>query len=100
MAKIGIEIQVDVTKIDKSRLFKGAKGTYLTMTAFVECDPAAKDQYGNHGMVTMKKLEGEQKAPILGNVKTFWTDGAQAPAQQAPPQQAPPEQDFDESIPF
>jgi hypothetical protein len=70
--KIGVEISIDVTKIDKARLFKGKKGTYLTMTTFVDVDN--KDQYDNNGMVTHKKNEGESTAPILGNVKVFWSD--------------------------
>jgi len=34
MSKIGINISIDVTKIDKSRLFKGKKGTYMDLTTF------------------------------------------------------------------
>ena len=120
MAKIGVEIKIDVTKIDKARLYRGEKGTYLTMTAFI--DPDNKDQYDNNGMVTHKKYEGEDRAPILGNTKVFWSDNNQAPqnqgGQQPQRQQAPqnnnqnyqpqnnnqnqaPEMDsFDEDIPF
>lgn len=119
--KVGIELKIDVTKIDKQRLYRGEKGTYLTMTAFVDLDE--KDQYGNNGMITHKKNEGEDKAPILGNSKVFWSDTQQqAPApqqrqqppqqrQQAPQghggyqnqpprQQAPAGMDFDPDIPF
>ena len=71
--KIGIEVRIDVSKIDKARLYKGEKGTYLTMTAFV--DPINADQYGNNGMVTHKKNQDEQQAPILGNAKVFWSEG-------------------------
>lgn len=71
--KIGIEVRIDVSKIDKARLYKGEKGTYLTMTAFV--DPINQDQYGNNGMVTHKKNQDEQQAPILGNTKVFWSEG-------------------------
>jgi len=82
--KVGIELKIDVTKIDKQRLYRGEKGTYLTMTAFVDLDE--KDQYGNSGMITHKKNEGEDRAPILGNSKVFWSDmGNGAPT--APPQQ-------------
>jgi hypothetical protein len=84
--KVGIELRIDVTKIDKARLYKGEKGTYLTMTAFVDLDQV--DQYDNNGMITHKKEKDEQgNTPILGNTKVFWTDGAQAPQQQAAPQQ-------------
>ena len=72
--KLGIEIKIDVTKIEKDRLFVGKKGKYLTMIAFV--DTETKDQYGNSGMVTHDKKEGEEKAPILGNTKVFWSGNA------------------------
>ena len=113
--KVGIEVQIDVSKIDKARLYKGAKGNYLTLTTFVNLDE--KDQYENNGFITQKKNKDEQgNMPILGNVKVFWTDGGQAP-QQAPqggyqqqaPQQAPQQSpmanlpkadDFSDDIPF
>lgn len=33
--KVGLSVRIDVTKIDKSRLYKGAKGTYLDLTTLV-----------------------------------------------------------------
>ncbi len=33
--KVGLNVRIDVTKIDKARLYKGAKGTYLDLTTFV-----------------------------------------------------------------
>lgn len=102
--KIGVEIKIDVTKIEKHRIYNGQKGKYLTMTAFI--DPDNEDQYGNHGMVTHAKNEGEERAPILGNTKVFWRDGgqSQAPQQQAPrhnsQQQANAMDDDKDKIPF
>ena len=99
--KVGIEVQIDVTKIEKARLYNGAKGIYLTMTTFVDLDE--KDQYDNNGFIAHKKGKDEQgNAPILGNVKVFWNDqgasgGQSQQAQQAAPQQA---NDFDDDIPF
>ena len=87
MAKVGVSIKLDVTKIDKSRLFSGQKGTYLDATVFIDIDEL--DQYGNSGMVTqdVSKEEKQQgvKGNILGNVKVFWKDQPQQ--QQAPMQQ-------------
>lgn len=83
--KLGIELRIDVTKIDKARIYNGAKGKYLTMTAFVDVDQ--KDQYDNNGMITHKKEEGEERAPILGNTKVFWTDSQQARQQPQHTQQ-------------
>ena len=85
--KIGVEIRIDVKKIEKARLYQGAKGTYLTMTAFIDTDQ--QDQYGNNGFVAHKTEQNEDKAPILGNSKVFWTDGQQAPAPQQAQQQSP-----------
>lgn len=109
--KIGIEVRIDVSKIDKARLYMGEKGTYLTMTAFV--DPINQDQYGNNGMVTHKKNQDEQQAPILGNTKVFWSEGlpvsqqgaasqqqAGFQKQQAPKQQASHDNNFSDDIPF
>jgi len=81
--KIGIEFKIDVTKIEKARLYQGQKGTYLTISSFV--DLGVQDQYGNNGMVTHKKEQNEERAPILGNAKVFWTD-APNQRQQAPQQ--------------
>jgi len=109
MSKIGVELKIDVTKIDKARLYQGEKGKYLTMTVFV--DPDNTDSYGNNGMITHKLEQGEAKgsSPILGNCKVFWQEeavvGQGQPAQQ-PNQQSPQQQsgggfdDFDDSIPF
>ncbi len=76
MAKVGISISIDVTKIDKSRLFAGKKGTYLDLTTFVDLD--GKDQYDNSGPIsqTVTKDEREQRVetPILGNCRVFWKE--------------------------
>lgn len=88
--KIGIEVRIDVTKIDKTRLYQGEKGKYLTMTAFV--DPVNADQYGNNGMVTHKKNQDESQAPILGNTKVFWSEGLPVAQQGGFQQQAPQQQ--------
>ena len=97
--KVGVKIKLDVTKIEKLRLFKGQKGTYLDATVFIDVD--TKDQYDNNGMITQDVSKDEKasgvKGPILGNVQVFWTD-SQAPQQQAP--QAPPQDNFDEDLPF
>ena len=73
--KIGVSLKIDVKKIDRSRLFKGEKGTYLDCTAFIELDEV--DQYGQSGMITQdtSKEEKEQgiQGAILGNSKIFWT---------------------------
>ena len=99
--KIGLGINIDVTKIDKSRL---KDGKYLDLTGFVDLDN--EDKYGKNGFITqsMTKEEREQnvRLPILGNSKVFYKgDGGQqqnAPYQNA--SQPAPASDFDDDIPF
>lgn len=96
--KVGISLKIDVTKIDKSRLYKGAKGTYLDLTTFVDTDQ--QDQYENNGFIsqslTKEEREAKYQTPILGNVKVFYTDGAVAAA----PASSPAVEEMDEDIPF
>jgi hypothetical protein len=102
MSKIGVQVKIDVSKIDKALLFKGAKGTYLDATVFIDID--TPDQYGNHGMVTQdiskEKKDAGEKGPILGNVKIFWKDSGSAPQAQKPKQSKPAGDDFDDDLPF
>jgi len=97
MAKIGISISIDVTKIDKTRLFHGKKGIYMDLTTFI--DTTNPDQYDQHGFIsqTVNKEEREQgiKSPILGNCKVFFDtskDNTPAPEQT-------PVAEFNDAIP-
>jgi hypothetical protein len=100
--KLGISVRIDVTKIDKSRLYKGEKGTYLDLTTIIDLEN--QDQYGNNGFIaqSVTKEEREQKVqtPILGNTKVFWRDSGEPQAQQPTQQQAAPSNNFDDDIPF
>jgi hypothetical protein len=69
--RIGLNINIDVTKLDKGRFFTGKKGTYADLTTFVDLDN--EGQYGDNGTVSQKGAKGE-KMPIIGNVKVFWRD--------------------------
>ena len=96
MSKIGISIKLDVTKIDKTRLFKGKKGTYLDLTTFI--DTENEGQYGDHGFISQsvdkEERENGVQTPILGNCKVFFTEeGNKTPAPAA--SGAP----FDDDIP-
>jgi hypothetical protein len=101
--KIGVSLKIDVTNIDKSRLFAGQKGKYLDATVFIDIDQ--KDQYDNNGMITQDATKEEKdqgvKGNILGNCKVFWKD-QQDPLPQAAPQQSapPPMNSFDDDIGF
>ena len=99
---VGISIRINVEKIDKSRLYKGAKGTYLDLTTFVDLDN--KDQYDNNGFIKQSTSKEERdagvKTEILGNVKVFSNDG-QAKANSGKVKQVLDQSNLlDEDIPF
>jgi hypothetical protein len=112
MSKVAVTLKIDVTKIDKARLYRGQKGTYLDATIFLDLGEA--DQYGNHGMITQSVSKEDKDAgmrgEILGNGKIVWRDDAPHPqasaGRQVPkPQQRPTPGDdnfdsFDDDIPF
>lgn len=82
MANRPIKIRIDVTKIDKSALFKGAKGTYLDVVAWPNKN--GEGQYGDTHYVVQElsreRREAGEKGAIIGN--------ATVPEEQ--PRQAPP----------
>jgi len=86
MAKLGISIRIDVSKIDKDRLYKGAKGTYLDLTTFI--DPNTADQYDNHGFISQSVTKEERdqsvRTPILGNCKVFFQEQGSDNSSPAP----------------
>lgn len=102
--KIGVALKIDVSKIDKARLFKGQKGTYLDATAFIDLDQL--DEYGNSGMITQDVSKDERaqgvKGNILGNSKVFFKDNGQPQnGYQQPQVQAQPSGDgLSDDIPF
>jgi hypothetical protein len=71
--------KIDVTKIDKTALFKGDKGTYLDITIMLKDEP---DQYGNDGMVTQDigkdRRDAGERGAILGNARWVKRDDAKA----------------------
>lgn len=70
MGKLGLNISIDVTKIDKNKLIKGAKGTYLNLTAFINDE---KNQYNQNGSITQSKDKTDDTdMPFLGNIICFW----------------------------
>lgn len=55
--------KIDVSKVDKSRLFKGEKGTYLDLVLI----ETPNSKYGSH-MIKQSAPKGTDM-PILGNVQ-------------------------------
>lgn len=96
--KIGVDISINLSKIDKTKIFEGKKGKYLFLTSFIDID--SKDEYGKSGSVqqTISKEERAKnlKPPIVGDVKVFWKQEEALPKQEdyKPPQMP------DDDIPF
>lgn len=92
-----ITLKIDVTKIEKERLFKGAKGTYLDVVLI----PANENEFGNDYMVcqqvSKEEREAKKRGAILGNGRVIAT-GAERPT--APSSQPPKVDDGDSDIPF
>ena len=76
--KVGLNLSIDVTKLDKERFVKGEKGTYANLTTFVDIDNV--DQYKNNGFVNQSISKEERtngvQTPILGNVRVIYKDDA------------------------
>lgn len=65
--------KIDVTKIDKAKLFKGEKGTYLDIVLIETPD----NQYGDYMIVqgvSKEERKAGKKGAILGNGKNIVTD--------------------------
>jgi hypothetical protein len=79
-----ISITIDVTKIDKSALFKGKKGIYLTVVAWPNKDGV--DQYGYDASVKqdLGKDRRDEQTPFIGNAKIIKRKNT------APPPTPPP----------
>lgn len=99
MAKQVFQLSIDVNKIDKARLYKGKKGTYLTAALILKDEP---DQYGNIGMIiesiSKEEREAGKQGTILGNAK-----GIEKPANtesDLPKRNEVSEIDFADGLPF
>jgi hypothetical protein len=96
--------KIDVTKIDKSRLYKGAKGTYLEVIVYENEKPDAFGyDFSMKQTCTKEEREAGVKMIYIGNGKKV---GAKAPPPQQTtrniPRAQPQAQDIedDSEIPF
>ena len=93
MGKI-INVKVDVTKLDKSKFYKGEKGTYANLTIAENKDGVG--QYGDTHYVfesqSKEERESGEAKNYVGNGKEF-VFGDQ-------PQMATAEPSVDEDLPF
>lgn len=83
-----ITAKLDVTKIEKSRLYKGEKGTYLDIVLI----ETKNSQYGDDYMVVQgvskEEREAGKKGNILGNariVKSRKNEPSTEPVTDGPP---------------
>ena len=95
-----INFSLDLSKIDKTRIVQGKKGTYYNVTVFVNDQ---EDQYGNNVAVatglTKEEREAGAKTQYLGNGRVISTDGKiVAVAQQK--QAAQPNNTVEADFPF
>jgi len=82
---MNIRIKVDVTKIDKARLFRGAKGTYLDATLIETTNSKYGDDYFIVQDVSKEEREAGAKGAIIGNARNLvpkQQTQTQAPARQ------------------
>ena len=74
MAKL-IALNVNVSKIDKTRLYKGQKGYHLDLIVSLNDED---DKYGNRASCWQGQTKEEREAKIdrnfLGNGKVIWED--------------------------
>jgi|TARA_R110001606_G_scaffold4071_1_gene19266 hypothetical protein len=87
-----ISANIDLTKIDKSKIYEGKKGKYYPITIVVNDELG---QFGDSGYIQTEqtKEERDAKAPksFLGNCKVVWTNGQNvnvAPKEGQPQQQS------------
>jgi hypothetical protein len=96
MASI-ISANIDLTKINKSKIYEGKKGKYYPITIVLNDEPG---QYGDSGYIMTEQTKEERDAKsqkeYLGNVKVVWTNGQNVTTaerqgvQQSIEMQAPP----------
>jgi hypothetical protein len=91
-------LNINVTKIDKSALYEGKNGKYLSLVLFDNKD--GLDQYGNSGFVTQdigkERREAGERGPIIGN----WKETGQTKPQQTAPISSPAYDEDHSDIPF
>jgi hypothetical protein len=66
MDKFTLAVKIDVTKIDKNRLFQGKNGAqYLDAVIMYSADA---DQYGQNGMIVQSVSKEERESGVKGNI--------------------------------
>lgn len=80
MSKL-LSLKVNLDKIDKSKLYKGTKGTYLDLDVWVNDEP---DSYGNDASASLNLSKEEREAGAkkvyVGNGKKLFGWGTSSSA--------------------
>jgi hypothetical protein len=87
-----ITLKLNVSKILKEHLFKGAKGTYLDLVVWPNKDGAG--QFGDTHYVVQEisktAREAGERGPIIGNAKVPEVEAPAPPPRQQQIRQRPP----------
>ena len=90
---------IDVTKIDKQRLYKGKKGTYLSVSIVLNDH---KDKFDNDGFiaesVSKEEREHGNKGTILGSIRVVFEREREPGSDDDLPEKD--ERTFDDNLPF
>lgn len=96
-----IAISIDVTKLDKSKLVKGKKGTYANITVSVNDED---DQFGNNTSVWESQTKEERDDKVdrnfLGNGKVVWSSQSSNDTKKTSSKKASKQDDEDYDLPF
>ena len=80
MASI-ISANIDLTKIEKAKIYEGKKGKYYPITIVLNDELG---QYGDSGYIQTEQTKEERDAKLpksyLGNVKVVWSNGSNVSA--------------------
>ena len=104
MASI-ISGNINLSKIDKSKIYEGKKGKYYPVTVVINNEVG---EYGDSGYImteqTKEQREAKEQKSYLGNVKVIWTDGQNVSTADKPVQAAmqmhQPAQTEEPDLPF
>ena len=96
-----ISLTIDVTKLKKDAFYKGAKGTYVTLTVWPTKD-GMPDQYGNDASVKqdLGKDRRDEKAPYIGNAKIIKRKNSAPPPKNYEKLPTAAEMAAEDDIPF
>lgn len=89
-----LKVKIDLNKIDKSKIYEGAKGKYYEMDIMIN---DKVDNYGqNVSVCNPTKSKDEQKV-YLGNGKVVWVQGnIEVAPKDSQPTPAPVKDDFED----